>query len=105
MLCADSCLRDAALFSFICFGFYLVLQYFEQFIASLSLSLLQPDILEVESHFLFCCPAYDDARRKYLSHIIFPDTVRSLNSVFDNAGTEQLRKFAMFVFYALKHRE
>ena len=64
-----------------------------------------PDILEDESHFLFCCPAYDDARRKYLSHIIVPDTVRSLNSVLDNATTEQLRKLAMFVFYALKHRE
>ena len=64
-----------------------------------------PDILEDESHYLFCCPAYDDARRKYLSHIIVPDTVHSLNSVFDNASTEQLRKLAMFVFYALKHRE
>ena len=63
------------------------------------------DILEDESHFLFCCPACDDARRKYLSHIIVPDSVRSLNSVFDNASTEQLRKLAMFVFYALKHRE
>ena len=64
-----------------------------------------PDILEEESHFLFCCPAYDDARRKYLSHIIVPDTVHSLNSVFDNASAEQLRKLAMFVFYALTHRE
>ena len=66
-----------------------------------------PDILEEESHFLFCCPAYDDARRKYLSHIIVPDTVHSLNSVFDNASTEQLRKLAFFYifFYALKHRE
>ena len=64
-----------------------------------------PDILEDESHFLFCCPACDDARRKYLSHIIVPDTVRSLNSVFDNASIEQLRKLAMFVFHALKHRE
>ena len=63
------------------------------------------DILEEEFHFSFCCPAYDDARRKYLSHIIVPDTVHSLNSVFDNASTEQLRKLAMFVFYALKHRE
>ena len=60
----------------------------------------RPDILEEESHFLFCCPAYDDARRKYLPHIIVPDTVHSLNS-----STEQLRKLAMFVFYALKHRE
>ena len=32
-----------------------------------------PDILEEESHFLFWCPANDDARRKYLSHIIVPD--------------------------------
>ena len=64
-----------------------------------------PDILEDESHFLFCCPAYDDVRRKYLSHIIVPDTAFSLNSVFDNASIEQLRKFAMFAFYALKHRE
>ena len=56
---------------------------------------LCPDILEDESHFLFCCPTYD-VRRKYLSHIIVPDTVCSLNSVFDNASTEQLRKLAMF---------
>ena len=61
-----------------------------------------PDILEDESHFLFCCPAYDDVRRKYLSHIIVPDTVHSLNSVFDNASTEQLRKLAMFVFLCFK---
>ena len=66
---------------------------------------LCPDILENESHFLFCCPAKDDARLKYLSHIIVPDTEHSLNSVFDNASIEQLRKLAMFVFYALKHRE
>ena len=68
-----------------------------------------PDILEEESHFLFCCPAYDDARRKYLSHIIVPDTVHSLNSVFDNGITEQFRKLTpFFIFYffnALKHRE
>ena len=37
-----------------------------------------PDILEDESHFLFCCTAYDEARRKYLSHIIVLDTVRFL---------------------------
>ena len=61
-----------------------------------------PDILEEESHFLFCCPVSDDARRKYLSHIIVPDTVHSLNSVFDNARTEQLRKLAMFVFLCFK---
>ena len=65
-----------------------------------------PDILEEESHFLFCCPAYDDALRKYMSHIIVPDTVHSLNSVFDNASTEQLRKLAFKKKnYALKHRE
>ena len=57
---------------------------------------LCPDILEDESHFLFCCPAYDDAPRKYLSHIIGPDTVCSLNSVFANGSLEQLRKRAMF---------
>ena len=65
-----------------------------------------PDILGDESHFLFCCPAYDDARRKYLSHIIVPNTVHSLNSVFDNASTEQLRKLAKKIKnYALKYRE
>jgi len=32
-------------------------------------------------------------------------TVRSLNSVPDTASIEQLRKLAMFAFYALKHRE
>ena len=64
-----------------------------------------PDISEDESHFLFCCPAYDDVQRNYLSHFIVPDTVRSLNSVFDNASIGQLRKLAMFAFYALKHRE
>ena len=37
-----------------------------------------PDILEDESHFLFCCPAYDDVR----SNICHIYTVRSLNTLF-----------------------
>ena len=40
-----------------------------------------------------------------MSHIIVTDNVRSFNSVIDNASIEQLRKVAMFDFYALKHRE
>ena len=64
-----------------------------------------PDILEDVSHFLFCCPAYNDVWREYLSHVIVPDTVCSLNSVFDNASTEKLKRLAMFAVYALKHGE
>ena len=43
--------------------------------------------LEEESHFLFCCPVYDDARRKYLSHIIVPSPL-SLSDWFSVQNTK-----------------
>ena len=64
-----------------------------------------PNILDDEPHFLFCCPAYADIRRKYLWEINIHCTTPSLSSVFENPRTVLLRKLAMFAFYALKHRE
>ena len=47
-----------------------------------------PNILKEEPHFLFCCPAYADIRRKYLWEINVHGTTPSLISVFENPKTD-----------------
>ena len=64
-----------------------------------------PNILKEEPHFLFCCPAYADIRRKYLWEINVHGATPSLSSDSVNPRTALLRKLAMFAFYALKHRD
>jgi len=66
-----------------------------------------PDTIEDEYHFLFVCPRYAEIRNKHLSHLK-PNGLlleECLKQVFFVNTTDNCRKTAMYIFYALKKRE
>lgn len=62
-----------------------------------------PDVLEDEHHFLLICPMYVEIRNKYLQPILYEDS--TVQSFLLDPSLEISRKIAMFIFYALNHRE
>ena len=62
--------------------------------------------IEDERHFLLSCHAYDDLRKKYLTWTLGrrPST-RLCCSVMQDTDATKTRLLAMYIYYALNHRE
>ena len=61
--------------------------------------------VEDEEHFLLTCFAYDNLRKKYLTRIlgIRPST-RLCTSLMKNYDVKKYRLLAMYIYYAMEHR-
>ena len=64
-----------------------------------------PNCIEDERHFVFGCPKYQHIRDKYLTRYIEENGQPTLNIFLVDPTIELSRKFAMYIFYALKQRE
>ena len=63
-----------------------------------------PAVLEDEYHVLFHCPVYYNIRNKY-AKVLLENSYQSINYVMLQIHAKDNRNLAMFIYYALKHRE